>query len=113
MKTIISYLMAVIASLGIYSNTFMVVDVQPHEAGGQEIIIEDYNGYQYSFISNECDWNAGDLCSCIVYDNGTEYVEDDMILSAEYIRVDRMYIINSENYGKIPYGFIENINLWP
>lgn len=42
------------------------------------------NGNMFSFYNVCEDWMCGDLCSLIMYDNGTEIVYDDMIVSARY-----------------------------
>ena len=42
------------------------------------------NGNVFSFRSDAVDWHCGDLCSMIVFDNGTESVNDDVVLSVRY-----------------------------
>lgn len=42
------------------------------------------NGNMFSFYDTSEDWMLGDLCSLIMYDNGTEIVYDDKVVSARY-----------------------------
>lgn len=42
------------------------------------------NGNAFSFYDTSGDWMLGDLCSLIMYDNGTEIVSDDKVVSARY-----------------------------
>lgn len=42
------------------------------------------NGNVFSFYDTNEDWMLGDLCSLIMYDNGTEVVSDDKVISARY-----------------------------
>lgn len=42
------------------------------------------NGNTFEFYGEQEDWFIGDLCSMIFYDNGTEIVKDDKIVSMRY-----------------------------
>ena len=42
------------------------------------------NGNMFSFYNTDGDWMLGDLCSLIMYDNGTEIVHDDKVVSVRY-----------------------------
>lgn len=42
------------------------------------------NGNMFSFYDTNEDWCCGDLCSLIMYDNGTEIVYDDKVISVRY-----------------------------
>lgn len=52
------------------------------------IVVVDCNGHEYAFYSDKGDWNVGDYAACVMCGNGTECVEDDIILSATYDRPD-------------------------
>ena len=52
--------------------------------GLYEITFTMQNGNQFSFISEDGDWNTGEIVSAIFNDKGTEEVFDDEIISARY-----------------------------
>jgi len=52
-----------------------------------EVIWEDFNGFQYAFYGIE-DWCVGDGVSAIMYDNGTPKVFDDIIIDVNYTAWD-------------------------
>lgn len=80
MKTIIAYLLAVIAALGLYPMTAKVVDL---DRPADVVTIETASGYQYQFYGCE-DYCEGDFVSAIVWKNGTERITDDVILAVHY-----------------------------
>lgn len=83
MKTIIATIAAVItlASAGtIYPQTYIVTDV---DYTADVVEITSATGYTYEFTGTE-DWIEGDLCSCIMYNSGTEDITDDVILATRY-----------------------------
>ena len=48
------------------------------------VIVTDYEGFDWIFEGIE-DWQIGDICSMIMFDNNTyEYVEDDIIVKIVY-----------------------------
>lgn len=83
MKNIIAMLLATISLISsgmIYSQTYIVTDVN-HE---QDIVtIESCTGYTYEFIGTE-DYMQGDIVSCIMYNNQTDNITDDVILNIRY-----------------------------
>lgn len=63
----------------IYANTFAVV-----ETTDDYVLCVDFNGNKWAFDNVDGDWIEGDYVSCILYDNGTEIIYDDEILTAKY-----------------------------
>ena len=63
-----------------YALVTMVVDVD-YAADMVEIV--DSNGNLWQFEGCE-DWENGDLCACLMDDNSTEDIYDDMILAHDY-----------------------------
>ena len=48
------------------------------------VIVTDYEGFDWIFEGIE-DWQIGDICSMIMFDNNTyKYVEDDIIVKIVY-----------------------------
>lgn len=47
------------------------------------VALEDNAGNLWAFEGVE-DWELGDVCACIIGDNGTENISDDHIVSAKY-----------------------------
>lgn len=74
----------------LYPQTFVVVSVDYSE---NLVTVKDFNGFLWQFYGTE-DWIENDICSAIVYDNGTESIFDDEIVSIHYT------------------GWIENENSW-
>lgn len=62
----------------IYPQTMVVVKVD-----NDVVTLADFNGFMYEFEGAE-DWMVGDICSCIMDDNGTEKVFDDKIVDTKY-----------------------------
>lgn len=72
---------AAVAMAGlIYPQTYIVTDVN-YETDVVEITSP--TGYTYEFTGTE-DWVVGELCSCIMYSNGTTNITDDVIISCRY-----------------------------
>lgn len=63
-----------------YPMTAVVVDT---DYAADVVVIEDCNGYLWEFYGVE-DWEIGDVCTCIMDDNGTEKIFDDVIINAQY-----------------------------
>lgn len=47
------------------------------------VVVEDFNGNLWEFCGCE-DWFEGDICALIMDNMGTEFVEDDEIVSIKY-----------------------------
>ncbi len=47
------------------------------------VVITEHNGNQWAFHGVE-DYDIGDLVACVMSNNGTVYVEDDIILNVRY-----------------------------
>lgn len=54
------------------------------EISNNEITVELFNGNLFSFYAEDGDWFVDDICSMIMYDNGTETIYDDEIVSVKY-----------------------------
>lgn len=80
MKNLIALLIALIASLGLYPLSAHVVDLNETT---DTVTVETATGNRFAFTGCE-DWQIGDRCAAIMYDNGTEAVTDDVILSVRY-----------------------------
>lgn len=77
MKTIISYLIAVITALGLCPLTARIIELNRTD---DIVTIETATGHQYKFFGCE-DYCEGDYVSAILWRNGTDTVKDDVILS--------------------------------
>ncbi len=64
----------------IYPRTMVVSEI---DAGSDTVVLTDSVGFEWEFYGIE-DWQVGDICSCIMDDNGTENIEDDIIVDAKY-----------------------------
>ena len=51
------------------------------------VTVQDVNGDLWLFHGTE-DWSVGDFLVCVMFDNWTEEVYDDLILSTTYTRPD-------------------------
>lgn len=47
------------------------------------VTVEDSNGNLWDFYGTE-DWEVGDGCSLLMDSNGTDNIEDDIIISTQY-----------------------------
>lgn len=63
-----------------YPRTMTVTEI---DTASDTVILTDYVGHEWSFYGVE-DWMVGDICSCIMDDNGTENITDDIIISTRY-----------------------------
>lgn len=76
-----------------YPQTFIVTEVSPESpAETQLVTIETVTGFVYQFSSDAGDWMPGDLCSCILDDNGTPEIFDDIILDANYAGIAEWFV---------------------
>lgn len=67
-------ILLIYATCGVVTETDTVNDV---------VTIEDYNGNLFQFEGVE-DYEEGDIVSCIMYNNNTEDITDDVIISCRY-----------------------------
>lgn len=47
------------------------------------VTLTDFNGFEWQFVGIE-DWDTGDVCSCIMNNNGTPLIFDDEIIEVRY-----------------------------
>lgn len=80
MKTLLSYLIALVAALGLYSMTAKVTDVN---RTNDIVTVETATGYQYQFTGCE-DWCEGDFITAIMWKNGTNNITDDALVTWQY-----------------------------
>lgn len=80
MNRFIAILVALVASLGIYPVTGTVTEV---DRESDTVTFTTCNGHSFAFKGCE-DWASNDLVSAIMWDAGTPYSKDDVILSARY-----------------------------
>ena len=82
METIISFVMAIIAALGLYPKSGYIVETDRAE---NLIVIEDANGNLWELEQEVEDWEVGDGVAMIMYDNQTpESIYDDAIIVCRY-----------------------------
>lgn len=99
------YLIALIAALGIlagvrpvnadviipvseiYARAFAVIGVAYGDDGINLITMQDCNGEVFEYWDDEPLY-VGDIVSCVMYDNGTAIVADDIVLDGSYDRPD-------------------------
>ena len=67
-------MLLIYATSGVVTETDTVNDV---------VTIEDYNGNLFQFEGVE-DYEEGDIVSCVMYNNNTENITDDVIISCRY-----------------------------
>ena len=80
MNSIISFVMAVIAAIGLYPRTGYVVDIDD-----TVLTIEDGAGLVWCVEDSADDWDIGDGAAMIMYDNDTEdYILDDAVVAVRY-----------------------------
>lgn len=78
---------------GFYPQTFIVVEASdPDPEGIQTVTIETVTGFLYQFESDAGDWMAGDLCACIMNDNGTTEIYDDTVVDANYSGIAEWFV---------------------
>ena len=73
----------------LYAKTMVVTAV---ETETDTVYLKDFNSFSYKANGLE-DFEIGDYASCIMYDNATEIVADDVVLSAKYENFETMYEI--------------------
>lgn len=67
---------------GLYANTCQVVDIESDNV----VVVEDVSGHVWAFEGSE-DYDINDYVSLIMYNNGTDEVVDDIIISVRYNRL--------------------------
>lgn len=73
--------------VGYYPTTTVITDVCEVEIETEkeyQLTLEDFNGNEWVYISEDGDWFEGDIVSLIMCDNGTEDIEDDIIIYTKY-----------------------------
>ena len=56
------------------------------------VTVRRSSGHEYQFYGIE-DWWPGDICSCIMYNKGTQNVEDDIIVMKHYNGVPSNFVL--------------------
>ena len=64
----------------IYPRTMTVMEL---DVESDVVVLTDSTGHIWEFYGVE-DWQVGDICSCIMHNNGTEIITDDEIISTRY-----------------------------
>ena len=87
MKNMVMMLMVVVL-LVVGASAFaedyaMVAKVVNVDYSADLVDVVDANGNIWQFDGCE-DWEVNDLCACLMDDNGTEIIYDDMIISCRY-----------------------------
>ena len=80
---------------GLYPHTAIVSEINTIDDGilpYTEVIVVDAAGRSWAFYDDQEDWFVGDLCSMIMFDNGTEIVHDDEVISARYAGTPDMFM---------------------
>ncbi len=67
----------------IATNSLYPAAMEITEISGDVVTMETATGYTYTMTGSE-DYMEGDLVSLIMFDNGTEVITDDIIVSARY-----------------------------
>ena len=80
MKSILAWIVALIAAVGLCPITAKVVDL---DYKTDTVTIEMANGYQYAFEGCS-DYCVGYFVSAIVWRNGTDIITEDIIVSVHY-----------------------------
>ena len=73
--------------VGYYPTTTIISNVCEVEVETEKkywLTLEDFNDNEWAYISEDGDWLKGDIASLIMCDNGTEDIEDDIIIYARY-----------------------------
>lgn len=85
MNTVISLILSIIATLGLYPRAGFITGVTYAENELCKYTIQDAAGLTWSTIESWDDMSVGDGVSMIMYNNGTpENIYDDVIISAKY-----------------------------
>lgn len=77
----------------VYPLTMKVVEV---DTEADLVTAETYLGFMYAFYGVD-DWQVGDCCSCIMFDNYTPEIMDDEIVQVAY---SCWQLEHDENYPK-------------
>ena len=86
---ILEMILSVILALGIYPAAGEVIGT---DAVDNIVYVETVDGNTWDFEADGVeDWLIGDKCALIFFDNGTEEIEDDMIVMARYIGFSEVY----------------------
>lgn len=80
MNKLIALLVALVASCGLYPTQGTVTEVDYQT---DTVTFSTATGMLYSFRGTE-DWEPGDRLAAIMFDNYTETIEDDAIITARY-----------------------------
>lgn len=80
MNKLIALLVALIASCGLYPTQGTVCEV---DSKSDIVSFQTATGHIYSFYGAE-DWEEGDRLAAIMFDNYTETVTDDAIITTRY-----------------------------
>lgn len=80
-KISLTILCSILSSNGgnVYADTMVVV-----ETTDEWVTCVDYNGNEWAFENSAGDWAVGDFASVMMYDNDTDFIYDDEIISAKY-----------------------------
>lgn len=73
--------------VGYYPTTAVISNVCEVEVETEKkylLTLKDFNGDAWGYISEDGDWLEGDIVNLIMCDNGTEEIEDDIIIYAKY-----------------------------
>lgn len=67
-----------------YSELFIVKNVENLENSNFLVLFENNNGYQFKYISEDGDIYENEIYTAIMYNNKTEKIFDDKIISIKY-----------------------------
>ena len=73
--------------VGYYPTTAVISNVCEVEVETEkeyQLTLEDFNGNKWAYISDDADWLESNIVSLIMCDNGTEEIEDDIIIYLRY-----------------------------
>lgn len=79
-----SLVIALLMVSNIYQTTGIVTEI---DKVNDVVTVTNFEGEQFQFEEVE-DWLIGDIAQMVMYDNGTEEVEDDEIIDVRYIGYD-------------------------
>ena len=79
------------AHADVYPLTTQVVEI---DAESDIVIVETYLGLMYAFYGAE-NWDIGDCCTCIMFDNYTPEITDDEVVEVAY---SPWILTHSKNY---------------
>lgn len=73
--------------IGYYPTTTVISSISEVEVETEKkywLTLEDFNGNEWAYISEDGDWLEDDIVNLIMCDNGTEEIEDDIIVYVRY-----------------------------